>query len=1154
MGLFSSVRARRTKPAPAESHNGREPTPAMHRPQPPAGPPNPRGKSLRDSLHQLYTIRPSRQTFAEEAIKLIAQGAGTKTAALLVYEARHNRAKLLASVGLERDAIEVLSGDLGHGSWDIPVRSLRNRRINVIESAHENPFVPKPIIAINPRRLTIAALPFYHANAPVGVIVLFSPTHRGFADGLLHTLSQAARVCALALAELPSAGVLDAVKGVDDGESSTEQPNLLRGLAALKSELSRLTHALEETERQRASEVAERVSAQSFLQKANERNEELKQEIEALCRQRETIPELQGQIEHLNERLHEAVQMTEQERNQIVHLRSDLEQARGKIEEDTNALRSLSEARDQLKGELEAAQATAKNRDEKINALRREVEELTEQTKVLGDVQGRAAAAETARQSLEEDLAKVREQIAAAQREIAEKNENLERSSASLDQTRAEAENLGRQLADARGRIEQLERESQQLESATEQLESVSAERASLLQEVVALRDQLSISENEAAAAAEASAARIAKLEREQAQLQQELAAASQESGQTVSQLRSQIEASASDRQQLAEKIEALAHVEGERRRLLARVEDVEQELLAAQEANRALEARTAELSQASSRLIAERQELQARVEKLSSSGRKSDQQKQADIDAAQKRLAEAQAEITNLRATMEANRSASAEEIERTRQTAERALEEVRKDLTNALDEKKTLEEWLAQAEERAAEQTRTTEAVRGECDSLHESIEALTAERAALSGRVDTVNADLEALRQERANAAERIAALEKQLEDTRQELLADAASRIAETERTHQAAEAGLREGHAAEVSALQQQIEELRAEFEEQLNSLVEEHEQLSRLLEEKDRLLQSAERGLTAIDLGEAEDEEEESILGIDRSHAPQHDSDDEEEDLDEEAVVDEVFLLDQGAIGNDAARQLIEFGHRVTAIAPEPGSIPQLKERPACCAAINLAIPTSWETLRSMRNGSGVPKMPLLAYALAEDAPKGFWLGPVDFIPLPVEKNDLRQLLSSMVPKIKRVLAMSNDIDVMGDVRNALADSGISTAVVLDGRQALDLLPTVRPEAAILHLSPSCTDVFRTIAGLRNAEHSRDIPILFLMDSEVQPREEAFLSGGIRMLSGRGNLVPDGLVDTLASALELYRPDPLDDAAGSSPPETHGRASAARDS
>ena len=132
-------------------------------------------------------------------------------------------------------------------------------------------------------------------------------------------------------------------------------------------------------------------------------------------------------------------------------------------------------------------------------------------------------------------------------------------------------------------------------------------------------------------------------------------------------------------------------------------------------------------------------------------------------------------------------------------------------------------------------------------------------------------------------------------------------------------------------------------------------------------------------------------------------------------------------------------------------------------------------------------------------------------------------------MLNRLVPKLKRVIAMSNDIDVMSDVRTQLTAAGISTAVVLDGRQALDLVPTIRPEAAVLHLSPTCADVFRAIAGLRSAEITRDIPIIFLLDGEAQPREEAFLTAGLQMLSGRGGLAPDALVDSLASAFDVYR-------------------------
>jgi len=224
-----------------------------------------------------------------------------------------------------------------------------------------------------------------------------------------------------------------------------------------------------------------------------------------------------------------------------------------------------------------------------------------------------------------------------------------------------------------------------------------------------------------------------------------------------------------------------------------------------------------------------------------------------------------------------------------------------------------------------------------------------------------------------------------------------------------------------------------------------------------------------------------------------------------------------------------AARQLAEFGHRVSALDPTPAASDALKARSVACAAVNLAAPQAWTLLRHMRNGSGIARMPLIAYALAADAARGFWLGSVDFALLPVAQCDLAAMLNRLVPKVKRVIAMSNDIDVMSDVRTQLTTASVSTAVVLDGRQALDLVPTIRPEAAVLHLSPSCADVFRAIAGLRSAEITRDIPIIFLLDGEAQPREEAFLTAGLKVLSGRGSLAPEGLVDSLASAFEVYR-------------------------
>jgi CheY-like chemotaxis protein len=307
---------------------------------------------------------------------------------------------------------------------------------------------------------------------------------------------------------------------------------------------------------------------------------------------------------------------------------------------------------------------------------------------------------------------------------------------------------------------------------------------------------------------------------------------------------------------------------------------------------------------------------------------------------------------------------------------------------------------------------------------------------------------------------------------------------------------------------------------------------EDQERLAQQLAEQAELLQSAEQNLGVLEMPAGEElDGDDDVLEIDRD-AP----DPSETATDQMVVADdaepdagELFLLDGGESAAIAATKLAEFGHRVSAMEATTASAATFKDRTIAGAAINLATPESWSLVRHLRTGTDIPRMPLIAYALADKASKGFWLGPVDFTPLPVSQVNLPQLLNRLVPKVRRVLAMSNDIDVMSDVRTQLTAARISTAVVLDGRQALDLVPTIRPEAAVLHLSPTCADVFRAIAGLRSAEISRDIPIIFLLDGEAQPREDAFLTAGLRTLSGRGDLVPGGLVDSLASAFDAYR-------------------------
>jgi chromosome segregation ATPase len=1159
MALFGSSRPRAAGRGPAAGDGGTRPAAAPVRPGAAGGP------GLKESLEQLYALRPAREVFADEAIKLIVKASGAKAAALLGYEQRNDRLRLLASVGLEGDALAVLAGDSVRSSWDIPLRGLRNRRINVMEAAQDNPFVPKPLLNLSPRQLSIAALPFYHASLPVGSVVLIAASQRGFPDGLLQLLSQALRVCAMALAALPSAA--GAPVGREE-PAVREQPTLLRGVATLKAELARLAQALEEAERQRAAEAAERVTAESFLQAQRERVVSLEKELAELRSAQGRLPTLEDEVRGLQEQLQQAQAAAAAAASEGAQLRAALSEAERRAAEGAATIEALAAARDELhesavaqrdelERRLEVALADVRERTEALAQLEARWREVGERAEQADGLRRSLQAAEEARGQAERDLARLREELAGAADERARGEAALRQASENLAAAQAEARSLGAQLAEAQAKVKQLEVTQQALSTLRQQLEAAEAARQALQRELETVRAAQTDATRSQEVATREWTARFAAVEAERNRVSEELARLRTESGSTVGQLQEQLEAAARERRELAERLETLTQAAVERDRLQARVEEIEAELGGARETGHALEARVKELGEVSARLISERRELHAQIESLTAGGQTREQEKQAAINAAQQRVTELESALSRMAKALDASRAAAAEELSRTRAEAERDQKALREELDANVAAQKKLANELAQRTQQAGAQEKDAQKLATEGQRLRGELEQLQRQHAEVAQRLETATRELDRVRQDQQEREREVAALERelgeartardtltaQLHQTQEQLMADASARLAAAEAARRELETTLateRQARTTEVAALNAELRRVRDEVSAQLAEMSQRHqaaerehlaerERLTQALAEKEALLQTVEEGLTTIEMpaGEAEFEIE-SELTIDRSIADEAAAAAEAAPTPAAEGPRSVLIVDDGDLGADTAQRLAQLGYQATAVPPAPDVASRLGTAKVTCAAINLAVPAAWAAVRALRNGPQAP-VPLIAYAMAAGAKTGFWFGAADFLVLPLAEGNVTAALTRMVPKLRRTIAMSSDIDVMGAVRTQLNSAKVSTAVVLDGRQALDLLPTVRPEAAILHLSPTCTDVFRAIAGFRSAEISRDIPILFLLDATAQQREEAFLSAGVRMLSGRGNLKADDLVSTLADALAAVR-------------------------
>jgi DNA-binding response OmpR family regulator len=216
-----------------------------------------------------------------------------------------------------------------------------------------------------------------------------------------------------------------------------------------------------------------------------------------------------------------------------------------------------------------------------------------------------------------------------------------------------------------------------------------------------------------------------------------------------------------------------------------------------------------------------------------------------------------------------------------------------------------------------------------------------------------------------------------------------------------------------------------------------------------------------------------------------------------------------LVLLDEGSLRDDARAALKGAGFEVVTLPPTEAGVDELVRRKVKCVMLNLGGgAAAWHTLRVLRERVGSRALPILAYVMTKDAPAGFCLGRADLSLWPMDPGRLIERLGRLRPKLKRLLALSADVDGMGRLREPLARARISTSIVLDGKQALEFAAMVDPEAAILHFSPTCPSATRALVGLRTTEATRDLPVMLLIDKNAAAREDAFFTAAtVQLLS-----------------------------------------------
>src|SRR5205809_1111171 len=402
----------------------------------------------------------------EPALAAVLEASRASAGALCLFDQRHELLRLAAEVGLSDDGCKRLRQIRrgGMAGWDMPLHSLLNRRVYLIESAAKNRYVP-PLVEAAASVTTIACVPLYAGTTPVASIVLVAVAPERITGQQIGPLSEPLRELARRIeaarrraataappATPPPALVRPAAAERDKSEASRVQ-TLVTSLAEAERERARLAAALEAA----AAERAERARAEAVVDETH--GAEHAAEIARLMARL-------AEAEAAAARERERVKAYERERDQLAaaHERAPRveegqhaagERSRAEHEDDLQralaAARAADQARAAADAEAEGARAALARAEAAVEALEDEKQRARDEIAKLREGAGTLLAE---RRRLEQGLEEARLRDVEARTQVAE----LERQIGALrEQRQADAAERAAQLEQLRTRLAEAE-------------------------------------------------------------------------------------------------------------------------------------------------------------------------------------------------------------------------------------------------------------------------------------------------------------------------------------------------------------------------------------------------------------------------------------------------------------------------------------------------------------------------------------------------------------------------------------------------------------------------------------------------------------------------------------------------------------------------
>jgi CheY-like chemotaxis protein len=230
-----------------------------------------------------------------------------------------------------------------------------------------------------------------------------------------------------------------------------------------------------------------------------------------------------------------------------------------------------------------------------------------------------------------------------------------------------------------------------------------------------------------------------------------------------------------------------------------------------------------------------------------------------------------------------------------------------------------------------------------------------------------------------------------------------------------------------------------------------------------------------------------------------------------------------VLVVDDDADSRDLLQRMLEGeGFDVIVAASGEEGIDLARQYNPILMTLDVMMPgmDGWAVLQAMKADPELAHIPVMMVSIAGDKDLGYTLGAVECLSKPVDREQLRKLVTqyALPSGGGRALVVDDDEGIRSLFKRSLEGDGWTVDEAENGAVALEAAARHTPDLILLDLMMPVMDGFEFVLNYRQREGCRDTPIIVVTAKDLDQHDRDLLNGGVERVVQKGGMTRSNLV------------------------------------